>query len=157
MRKLSIVSVFTIGIALLFISGALYPSEAQVIYACYKGNNFRVVSGPGQCKPGETSASLLTANSFPFQLPNLYLKQCGKSYPDYELQCRCETGDILVTGGAGCDEGDVLTESIPLLGYFSEIDAYASVGWMAACHPPEDLHGAAHKPLYFIIQCVSVQ
>lgn len=157
MRKRSIVSALTIGIALLFISGALYPSEAQVMYACYKGNNFRVVSGPGHCKPGETSVSLLTADSLPFQLPKLYLKQCGKSYPDYEFDCRCEAGDILVTGGAACDQGDVLTYSNPILGYFSEIDANASVGWIAMCHPPGDLDGAAHKPLYFVIQCVSVQ
>jgi hypothetical protein len=127
MRKFTLLSVFAAAVALLFLSGAFFPTEAEQ-YVCHKtkdGKIERFVDDPSKCKKDE---SFILWPASPVE-PVISGKTC--TFADV---CICDSGSILRAGGAHCVTGtgtqSYLSDSYPYYG----TDPDKPIGWVARCY-----------------------
>jgi hypothetical protein len=146
MRTFTWLSVLSVGVALLFISGSFYPCSA--LDACYKtknGKDYRVLVNPSdQCKKDETLISLSGGGGI--DISKVYAANCYWYESDYigttdggtELTdvgcysgqfcwCSCLDNDLLLTGGAECSSGSIDNS------HHNEGNLTYPHGWTASC------------------------
>ena len=140
MRKFTWLSVLSVSVALLFISGSFHPCQAAD--ACYKtktGHDFRILVKPGDdCKKDESRITLSGGGG----APNLKFHECW-----YATDCGCDTGEVLYIGGAACQ----LTSQYLHASYGYSSDPARPDGWSAICYDTDT--GAAESPAFIGIWC----
>jgi hypothetical protein len=117
----TLTSIFVLFLLLLMsalLEGLFADADAEVL--CANQNNGNVTLRTTQCANNEAPinlAALVPQGTYRRQL-------CGPS----EFECACESGEILISGGALCVGGDTISESIDL----------AATGnfWLGSCVNP---------------------